>query len=602
MSTSTLLEELSPPSIPGTSTHTHVACALCGATILEPPSSKLPNASPNRNGSWSSASALFKNPLTSISNNSSTNLTNSLHNAPPSEPPTQVYIFRLATSSSGLPVSIQQSNTQARPTIYPLCTTGWCLHRLRTTCSLWAFVRTGIVERIWEETSYIPPVSETRVNGSEPASPNSEKPPPPPPRRSRIGIGALWGSMQRGLSGSREPEKESPVKSEEKPTLTPSAPPTHEKRRLPPPPPSHPPLHAPIPRLAQSQEGQPASSEAPLPEVKSTPPPLPQRNRTRDEHQRTPSRSDLPALPPRRSLEPPVAAATNGDTTAEEAKLEGSETPTPEAPDLARADSHDSFATAEYPSSSSSRPSSPSTIPLPASGPATPHQIETALPDPSSETTQEEPAPTPAPSETAAPAPATDSTVPTPAAPVAAVPPPLPRRAAARTRPTSVVPVPPAITESAPVETNEVTPSDAKSAEEPKEADASHATQDKTESQEPPMAEKSESTPADASKEELPVQTPPVETPTTPHFDDRASHSSVEKVSTSPAVVSEIDSTENHTEVNGHVEKSDDKDDEEDDDELPGIYVSDATWEERTWKEVVKLREDMFWARLGGRR
>ena len=34
----------------------------------------------------------------------------------------------------------------------------------------------------------------------------------------------------------------------------------------------------------------------------------------------------------------------------------------------------------------------------------------------------------------------------------------------------------------------------------------------------------------------------------------------------------------------------------------PGPYVSDATWEERTWKEIVRLREDMFWARVGGLR
>lgn len=30
------------------------------------------------------------------------------------------------------------------------------------------------------------------------------------------------------------------------------------------------------------------------------------------------------------------------------------------------------------------------------------------------------------------------------------------------------------------------------------------------------------------------------------------------------------------------------------------VYVGEATWEERTWKELVKLREDMFWARIGG--
>jgi hypothetical protein len=32
------------------------------------------------------------------------------------------------------------------------------------------------------------------------------------------------------------------------------------------------------------------------------------------------------------------------------------------------------------------------------------------------------------------------------------------------------------------------------------------------------------------------------------------------------------------------------------------VYIGDTTWEERTWKEVVKLREDMFWARVGGLR
>lgn len=29
-------------------------------------------------------------------------------------------------------------------------------------------------------------------------------------------------------------------------------------------------------------------------------------------------------------------------------------------------------------------------------------------------------------------------------------------------------------------------------------------------------------------------------------------------------------------------------------------YAGDATWEDRTWKEIVRLKEDMFWARVGG--
>jgi Rab guanine nucleotide exchange factor SEC2 len=31
-------------------------------------------------------------------------------------------------------------------------------------------------------------------------------------------------------------------------------------------------------------------------------------------------------------------------------------------------------------------------------------------------------------------------------------------------------------------------------------------------------------------------------------------------------------------------------------------FVTDETWEERTWKELVRLREEMFWARIGGLR
>ena len=34
--------------------------------------------------------------------------------------------------------------------------------------------------------------------------------------------------------------------------------------------------------------------------------------------------------------------------------------------------------------------------------------------------------------------------------------------------------------------------------------------------------------------------------------------------------------------------------------EDPAVFFGDATWEERTWKELTRLREDMFWARVGG--
>ena len=37
-------------------------------------------------------------------------------------------------------------------------------------------------------------------------------------------------------------------------------------------------------------------------------------------------------------------------------------------------------------------------------------------------------------------------------------------------------------------------------------------------------------------------------------------------------------------------------------DEEAGAFVGETTWEERTWKEIVRLREEMFWARIGGLR
>jgi len=35
---------------------------------------------------------------------------------------------------------------------------------------------------------------------------------------------------------------------------------------------------------------------------------------------------------------------------------------------------------------------------------------------------------------------------------------------------------------------------------------------------------------------------------------------------------------------------------------IGGEEASSETWEEKQWKELVRLREDMFWARIGGSR
>ena len=52
--------------------------------------------------------------------------------------------------------------------------------------------------------------------------------------------------------------------------------------------------------------------------------------------------------------------------------------------------------------------------------------------------------------------------------------------------------------------------------------------------------------------------------------------------------------------VNGVVEDEEEVDSKAHETEDEGQYVSDGSWEEKTWKELVSLRQDMFWARLGG--
>jgi LmbE family N-acetylglucosaminyl deacetylase len=63
----------------------------------------------------------------------------------------------------------------------------------------------------------------------------------------------------------------------------------------------------------------------------------------------------------------------------------------------------------------------------------------------------------------------------------------------------------------------------------------------------------------------------------------------------------EINGYSNHSHhVNGVVEDEEEVDSKAQALEMDkGQYVGDGSWEEKTWKELVRLREDMFWARLG---
>jgi len=78
----------------------------------------------------------------------------------------------------------------------------------------------------------------------------------------------------------------------------------------------------------------------------------------------------------------------------------------------------------------------------------------------------------------------------------------------------------------------------------------------------------------------------PVKTKTNGEI-DHSNHDHVNGVVEDKKVDSKVQTLEN-----GDVKEAEETDGRQ--------YVGDGTWEEKTWKELVRLREDMFWARVGG--
>lgn len=85
---------------------------------------------------------------------------------PPSPPPptslqTVIHAFRVpgqGRSNSTTNNSLSTSDASAAENYgppYPLCHTGWCLARLKTTCELWGFVGHDVLERVWKEARSI---------------------------------------------------------------------------------------------------------------------------------------------------------------------------------------------------------------------------------------------------------------------------------------------------------------------------------------------------------------------------------------------------------------------------------------------------------------
>ncbi|KIM70566.1 hypothetical protein SCLCIDRAFT_78779, partial [Scleroderma citrinum Foug A] len=217
---------------------TSVACALCGTNIVRLTATSTHERSPSHplvaltRTSSANSNSWFKYPLT-LSSPSNTNQL--VVSSSEYEYPENVYVFRLAVSATSQPppplapalskpgsssaaptpsrVPPQLSTTsrvlsaQSHNSPYPLCMSNYCLLRLRATCSLWSFMRTGIVERIWEEEIVDPPRSITADN----VTANGQR---TPKHRSRAGSpasGRAGSPFPPSRTGSPAPHGAPPV-------------------------------------------------------------------------------------------------------------------------------------------------------------------------------------------------------------------------------------------------------------------------------------------------------------------------------------------------------------------------------------------------------
>jgi hypothetical protein len=593
----------SAPMIPGINTNiTSICCALCGTLIISPADNQSSSATPTRSlshplslsRSWSgsnnsssnlwTASNLFKNPLSYSSTSPSPNNPPSKPQAPvkaSTSPPSQtIHIFRVSlpapppTQAVSVPVSLpmfsstssstsqppphpikadhsrHSSQTRSPSTVYPLCTNGWCLTRLRSTCSLWAFVRTGIVDKVWEEDVPVVPTVQTVVKEKQPTMDTGRKPPVPPRRRGLWGLASAFGERAASWSeGDKDKVK--------------------ENGKILPTPPTHPAVQ----------------------NVTTTPPPLPKRSDSR------------------RKVPPLVSSAgpqVNGSDAKETAAVEKAEiqpiseslsisteqvvaqtepepepflTPTEEVSLFVSAKSTPEKAPADSASSSTVLvPESPPSAPTPASMPLSTSTVNGNVRSAS-------PAPPPLPRRAAARGPRPMTTWHTSQSPASNT------EVALPDTETNVVASSTATDEAVDISTDgtatataEVAPDGVQSIPEEEEEPASRVPEAGVvvAAAGSEAGDVSSTSPLAPDGSVMPVHT-----------------SSVlpEDITKSPPAVQPTPTV--REENNGVVGESLDSKNAGEDGE---VYVGDATWEERTWKEVVKLREDMFWARVGGLR
>ncbi|WVN89419.1 uncharacterized protein L203_104642 [Cryptococcus depauperatus CBS 7841] len=214
-----------------------LVCGLCGRkvfnnSLLSPTSGPYFNAPP-QHPQRSSGSTTSRFSLKPFFNASSSNTTfsnvPSPAGSPPGSPtlqnssiPTSVFVFRIARSQ-GVTIS---SGDKDNSRFYPVCKSGWCLERLRATCETWHFIRTGIVQVVWnseEGTAFAteiptPPAvhafpSENSIIRGDKKAKDKIEPPPLPDRKKSWGIGFnksggnWWGSSANGQQSPKESKK-----------------------------------------------------------------------------------------------------------------------------------------------------------------------------------------------------------------------------------------------------------------------------------------------------------------------------------------------------------------------------------------------------------
>lgn len=485
---------------------------------------------------------------------------------------------------------------------------------------------------MWEEE--MPGASTDRYSWSDAAG----KPPVPPRRRGLWGMASALGERAASWSEGDKEKRRASTSDREVERKLPSPPPIHPVNATPPrrrlPPPLPPQLPPPLPKRAEGRgRNRPATvsrATSPIPDPKAAEEDLaPIANGhvpTDDtEHSSTEkAEEDVPSSPAEMSNEAPEnKAEAHTDPVPEGEQSDADKTVS--VPDVTsplsspitdKRKSQDSFTSAASEIASSeaasasdpTRPTAEEAVTPPPTSPKVP-----AINLPSTPTQVKPSAFTEAPSVAAL---HSDVTKDVPLRTGSPAPPPLPRRAAARARPSSFIPpapptapAPENVPESAGNETKDtsitlVVPEATKEAIADSHIAASESTELSKETIDSSLASE-QSVPENSSEGSKEVAEEPV-TYNTVNEKDQADTKSLSAPSSVDDKSSEGPSSPTGTivgnHINGNIEKNVAAPSQTAEGTDGEAYVGNATWEERTWKELVKLREDMFWARIGALR